>query len=625
MVEWPYYAGDQGAMRYSALDDVNLTNVGQLKPAWEWQSPDKAMPEFKVFPGNFTVTPLMIDNVVYVITNYYRVVALDAETGQQKWVFDPHAYEAGPSALAGGYRPRGVAAWRDHGKLRIFVASRSKLICLDAETGQPVSKFGGDGIVDASEGLSRQTDNAGVPIDKNFLEYNAAPVIYKDLVILGTATGDQVFGKDPAGAVRAYDAHTGKLVWTFHMIPQPGEFGNDTWLNDSWKTVGSNDVWAGISIDEKRGLVFAPGGNPTNSYYGGMRPGNTLFAQSLVVLDANTGKRKWHYQIVHHDLWDYDLPAQPNLITINKDGKKIDAVAQLTKNGFVFTFDRVTGKPIWPIEEKPVPQSDVPGEVSSPTQPFPSKPGNIAIGQGVSLDDAFDLTPELKAAALAEMKKLRSGPQYTPPSLEGTLTRDGGPNWGGGAYDPETHRLYVKTGNTLLVHKLMKFDPDKTTNPFAKINTNVGYEQTRGGGSTFQGGIPLIKPPYGGLTAVDMDTGEILWKVPMGRGSDQLRKNPALKDVPLPDRLGSGGLPGSIVTKGGLVFVGGGERAFYAFDKTTGKEVWNAPLPRATNGTPMTYRTRSGRQFVLVATGSADDAALVAFSLPAPSKAASAP
>ena len=619
MVEWFYPHGDQGAARYSPLADINAGNVSRLQPVWQWKSPDVPMPEFKVIPGNFTVTPLMVDNTVYVITNYYRVAALDAETGQQKWMFDPRAFEGGPSALAGGYRPRGVAAWRDKGKLRIFLASRYKLICLDAETGKPVMSFGADGVVDSTEGI-RPTDNGGKPIDKNFLEYNAAPVLFGDLVILGTATGDQVFGKDPAGSVRAFNARTGKLVWVFNMIPQPGEYGNETWLNDSWKNNGSNDVWAGISVDEKRGLVFLPGGNPTNPYYGGQRPGNTLFAQALVVLDAKTGKRKWHYQTVHHDVWDYDLPAQPNLITVTKNGKKIDAVAQLTKQGLIFTFDRVTGEPIWPIEERPVPQSDVPDELTSPTQPFPTKPAYVGAGQGVSLEDAFDLTPEAKAAAQEQMKKFKIGPIYTPPSTLGTLTRDAGPNWGGGAYDPETNRLYIRTGNSLVLHKLTKFDPETTTNPFARINIDPGYEQTRAGGTSVLGGLPLMKPVYGTLTAVDMNTGDILWKVPMGKGSDAIRSNPALKDVKVPDRLGSAGPAGAIVTKGGLIFVGGGERALYAFDKDTGKEVWSTPLQRPVGATPMTYRTKSGRQFVIAATGSADDAMLMAFALTEPSK-----
>jgi len=608
MVEWPYVGGDPGVTRYSPLEDINTSNVTKLALAWEWKSPDQLMPQYKVTPGAFTSTPLMIDNVVYVSTNLNRVAALDADTGKEKWVYDPHSYEAGMPALAGGFRHRGVAAWRDKDKLRIVLATRYKLICIDAETGKPVPTFGDHGVVDTSVALGRD-------VDKNFLEYNDAPVVYKDLFIVGTATGDSVFGKDPPGSVRAFDAHTGKLVWTFHMIPQPGEFGNDTWLDNSWKINGSTDVWAGISVDEKRGLIYVPGGNPTNSYYGGLRPGNTLFAQTLVCLDAKTGKRIWHFQTVHHDLWDYDLPTQPMLFTINHDGRKVDVVAQISKQGLVFVFDRVTGKPIWPIVETPVPQSDIPGERTSPTQPIPTKPPIIGVSGGVTLDDANDLTPEIKTAAQEELKKFHLGPLYTPPSLEGSFAWPGGGiNWGGGAYDRELDRLYLKTSNMPSPIRVAKFDPETSRNPFKSINRDPGYESVSAGRASVKG-LPLTKPPYGKLSSVDMSKGDILWAVPMGRGNEAIRTNPALAGVQLPDRLGATGPAGSIVTKGGLVFVGGGDKGFYAFNKESGREVWSMPLPRVTTGTPMTYRSRSGRQFVLVATGSGDDAVLVAFAL----------
>jgi len=609
MVEWSYVGADQGVTRYSPLADIDLSNVHQLQPAWEWKSPDRPMPEYGTVPGNFTSTPLMIDNVVYVSTNYNRVAALDADTGAEKWVYDPRAYEGGMPALAGGFRHRGVAAWRDGDKLRIFLASRHKLICLDAETGTPVAAFGTNGVVDASA-------NVGRPIEKQYLEYNSAPVVFKDLVIIGSATGDRLIGPDPPGTIQAYDARLGKLVWVFNLIPRADEFGNDTWQGDSWKTMGSTEAWAGMSIDQPRGLIYVPGGNPSNAYYGGRRLGDNLFAETLLCLDANTGHRKWHFQMVHHGVWDYDLPTQPMLFTTTANGRTIDVVAQITKQGLVFVFDRVTGKPVWPILEQPVPPSDVPGERTSSTQPIPTKPPHVGIGRGVSLEDAFDLTPELRAAAQEQMKKFRLGPLYTPPSLEGTLSRAGGANWGGGAYDPETARLYVKTSNTVGVLRLEKYDPATTRNPFAKVNTDVGYDSAAGGGGTFMNGLPLNPPPYGALTAVDMNTGEILWKVPMGKGNAAFAAHPALKGLQLPDRLGATGAPGSIVTRGGLVFVGGGDPGLYAFDKMTGREVWNGPLRRPTSGTPMTYRSRSGRQFVLIATGSGSDAALVAFALP---------
>src|SRR5260221_7889733 len=305
-------------------------------------------------------------------------------------------------------------------------------------------------------------------------------------------------------------------------------------------------------------------------------------------------------------------------MTITVNGRKIDAVAQITKQGLLYVFDRVAGKPVWPIEERPVPASDIPGERTSPTQPFPTKPPPFAASQGVTLEDAFDLTPELKAAAQAEMKKYRLGPLFTPGSLEGTLTQPGGANWGGGAFDPESGLLYIKTSSNVGVLKLEKFDPATSRNPFAKTNEDVGYDTARsGGGGSLRNGVPLNKPPYAHLVAVDMNKGEIAWRVPFGAGSKSLRANPALKDVALPERLGSPGAPGSIVTKGGLVFAGGGDTALYAFDKATGKEVWHAPIPRPRTATPMTYRSKAGRQFVLIATGSGSDQVLMAFAVPA--------
>jgi quinoprotein glucose dehydrogenase len=343
-----------------------------------------------------------------------------------------------------------------------------------------------------------------------------------------------------------------------------------------------------------------------------------LFAESLVALDVETGQRKWHYQLVHHGVWDYSLPAQAMLMDLQVDGRRVPAVTQLTKHGFVFVFDRTTGAPVWPIEERPVPQSDVPGERTAATQPFPTRPPPVS-EQGVSLEDAFDLTPALREAARGEMQNYRIGPLFTPPSLRGTLIRPssgGAVSWGGGAFDPQSGLLYVRTSNTIGNLRLEKYDPATSRNPLARAADAgwIGYD-TAGGRSTFMDGLPLNKPPYGHLIAIDLTRGEQVWRVPFGFG-DALRNHPALRGLSLPDRLGTPGTPGSIVTAGGLVFVGGGERALFAFDARTGRELWFERLPRPTTGTPMTYRSASGRQFVLVASGSGSDQELVAFALP---------
>jgi quinoprotein glucose dehydrogenase len=608
--DWPIYGGDQAGTKYSPLTDITRDTVARLAPAWEWATREKALPDFGTRPGAFEVTPLMIDNVLYLSTPYNRVVALDADTGAELWAFDPKAYEDGQPPNGTGYVHRGVAAWRDPAtrKLRIFLNSRYRLICLDAATGQLVPTFGDAGVLDISRGLVWD-------INKKHYTNTSPPLVYKDLVILGNGVGDRLtYKNDPPGDVRAFDARTGRRVWSFHTIPQQGELGNDTWGNDSWKFTGHTNVWAPMTLDAQRGLVYLPVSTPSNDFFGGRRPGANLFADSLVCLDAATGVRKWHFQIVHHGLWDYDNPSPPNLVTIHVDGKTIDAVVQLTKQGFAYVFDRVTGKPVWPIEERAVPASDVDGERAWPTQPFPTKPPAFT-EQGVTLDDAFDLTPALKAAAQEQLKTFRLGPLFTPPSLQGTVQRPGiigGANWGGAAFDPETGLLFVKTSNQAHVGRVGK--PDRSpANPLAAEN-DADYARVGGTNAEFMNGLPLLKPPYGHLVAIDLNRGAITWRVPFG-DTASLRRQAALKDVTLPARLGVAGAPGVIATKGGLIFGGGGDAALYAIDKTTGAEVWSAPLARRTNGTPMTYRSRAGRQFVVVATGAGEDAALVAFAL----------
>ena len=611
-VEWAFWGGDPGGNHYSSLADINISNVARLQSAWVWKTGETELKQYGTRPGMFEGTPLMIGNVLYAVTPYHRVVALDPESGAEIWSYDPKSYVDGQPPNGTGYVHRGVAVWRDArdpNKMRIFLNTRYSLISLDAKTGKPDNSFGDNGVVDLSQGLIW-------PINKMHYTETSPAVVYKDLVIVGNGVGDRLMYKnDPPGDVRAFDARTGKRVWTFHTIPQAGEFGNDTWGNESWKFTGHTNVWTPFTLDERRGLVYLPVSTPSNDFYGGNRPGNGLFGETLVCLDANTGQRKWHFQIVHHGLWDYDLATPPVLATITTEGKKVDAVIQLTKHGLAFVFDRVTGQPVWPIEERKVPESDVPGEHASPTQPFPTRPPAYS-PQGVTLDDAFDLTPELKAEAQAEMQKYRLGPLFTPPSLKGTLTRPGiigGANWGGGAFDTDSGMLYIKTTNAPAILRVKKTDRSSANPRASEIDAELSGEL--GLQATFHGGLPLTKPPYGQVTAIDLIHGTIAWQRPFGDWPE-LRANPALKDVKLPAELGVAGPQGGVVTKGGLFFVGGEDMSLHAIDKTNGKDLWTGPLPARSFSTPMTYRTRTGRQFVVIAVGQGEGAALAAFALP---------
>ncbi len=599
--QWPVYGADDGGSKYSRLEQINRSNVSKLKVAWEWKSGEVPMPQFGSTPGPFEGTPIMIDGVLYFPSSYYRVIALDAVTGHELWTYDPKAYEDGPDPNT-RYSHRGVAAWRDGAKLRIFLNVHQKLICLDAATGKPVAGFGDNGVISLIRDMRWE-------VNPKHYSNSSPPVIYKDLVIVGSNVNDyMVYKKDPPGDVRAFNAHTGKLAWTFHTVPESGEPGSETWGGGSEKFTGHTNVWAPFTVDSVRGLVYLPVSTPSNDFYGGARPGKNLFAESIVCLDASTGKLRWYQQLVHHGLWDYDLASPPNLVTLTVNGTKIDAVVQLTKMGFIFVFDRVTGKPVWPIEERPVPTSDVPGEHAWPTQPFPTKPPPIA-DQGVTLDDAFDLTPELKAEAQTEMKKYRLGPLFTPPSLQGTLMRPGvigGANWGGGAFDPETGTIYVKTSNNGALARVIQ--PQRTA------DNDADYAMDRDSPAVFHGRLPLFKPPYGYLTAVNLNAGEIAWHEVFG-DTPQLRNQPALKGVGLPEKLGVAGAQGIIVTKGGLVFAGCGDAAIHAIDKATGRDLWTFLLPRRVTGTPMTYLGKDGRQYVVVATGTGADAVLIAFAL----------
>jgi quinoprotein glucose dehydrogenase len=607
LVEWLYYGGDQGGMKYSGLTDVNPENVQRLEIAWQWKHWDAPIEQYKTFPGQFESTPLMIDGVLYVTTPYNNIAALDAETGKELWRFDGEGYKLGQLLSASGWKLRGTAFWRDGGKLRIFLNSRNRLFSLDAQTGRPVPSFGNNGWVSLTDGLAR------VSAAEHYTQ-SSPPVVYKDLVILGSQIPDRVQLADPVGHVQAFNAHTGKRVWDFSVIPLSSRApGAETWENESWQFSGHGNVWAPMALDESRGLLYLPTTTPSSDFYGGKRPGANLFAESVVCLDAATGKMKWYFQTIHHGLWDWDIPAPPNLVTITVDGRRIDAVAQVTKRGDTFVFDRVSGKPVWPIVERPVPtDSNVPGEKPYPTQPFPTRPPAFA-PQGVQLEDANNLTPEIKALAEQQIKKFRYGPIFTPPSLgNGTLQRptsSGGANWGGAAFDPESGYLFVRAINGLGVARVGKNDG---SDPL--VDVDYAYTFGRGGESATLRGLPLVSPPYAMLVAIDLNRGDLAWKAPLGEGSPSLRNHPLLKGIALPERLGSSNNHGGpLVTRSGLVFVAAGDGYLYAFAARTGKEIWRGRTPYTQGADPMTYRTRSGRQFIVVATGTGADNALVAF------------
>jgi len=618
-VGWPVYGGDPGGMKYSPLASINRDNVHRLAPAWEWNVGEAPIPQTDstkaARPGNFQVTPLMIHDTLFLSTPFNRVVALDAATGRELWAYDPGAYRFGQPSNGTGFVHRGVATWTDGTERRIFINSRWRLIALDGATGKPIPTFGATGEVDLTATILWK-------VNKLHYTNTSPPVVYRDLVIVGNGVGDRlVYPNDPPGDVQAFDVRTGRLVWRFNPIPQPGEFGSETWENESSRRTGHTNVWAPFTVDTARGLVYLPVSTPSNDFYGGDRKGANLFGETLVCLDANTGKRVWHYQIIHHGLWDYDLPAPPSLITIRPGGRTIDAVAVVTKQGFVFTFDRVTGEPVWPIEERPVPPSDVPGEQAWPTQPFPTKPAPF-VPQGFMPDDVLDFTPELKALALAEVQQYRLGPLFTPPSLQGTIQMPGiigGAGWGGAAFDPETGVLYVKATNSPHLAKLTEWPPSDTVRAryyfdrSASLGIRAPVPATDGTAPDRPRPIPVHKPPYGTLVAIDMHTGEHRWQVTVG-DTPWMREHPLLKGLDLPP-LGVSGSPGPIVTGGGLVFLTGGGSVLYAFDKTDGRVLWQADLGQIGYAVPMTYQTSNGRQYVVIATGEDDHAVLKAFAL----------
>jgi len=660
--DWPTYTGDNRGTRYSPLDQINASNFSNLEVAWRFKTDNLGpRPEYKL-----EGTPLVVKGVLYTTGGTRRsVVALDAKTGEQLWVYqlrEGKRAAIAPRQLSG----RGVSYWTDgKGDDRIvFVTTGYRLVELNAKTGQPIASFGKEGMVDLKVGMVTGTGKQ-IDLEEGEAGLHSTPLIVKDVVIVGSSFKEGmtvITHNNTKGLVRAFDAKTGRLLWTFNTIPRPGEFGNETWQNGSWATNGNTGVWTQMTVDEDLGLVYLPVESPTSDYYGGERPGDNLYGESLVCVDLKTGKRKWHFQIVHHPIWDYDLSSAPILADIVVDGKPIKAVALPSKEAFLYVFDRETGKPVWPIEERPVPQSDVPGEKTSPTQPFPTKPPRYARNFIDVPDDLIDFTPEMRAQAKDIMARYKTGPMFLPPivgdgkGLLGAMqlgNASGGTNWPGAAYDPETHIVYAQANQSAVSPISLRKPPYG----FSDIRYVLGRNDTEfrvsegpgfgtaadsplaqrrpvapaarpaaaapaGGGLTVQG-LSLVKPPYGVISAINLDRGDLQWQVPYGETPDAVRNNSALKGKDL-GNTGQGGSVGLIVTKT-LVVLGDSQMTsvmhpraamLRAYDKATGREVGAIPMPAPQSGSPMTYSV-DGKQYIVVAvSGGAYSGEYIAYKLP---------
>ena len=658
--EWRAYGGDKAGTKYSPLDQIDKDNFTDLEIAWRWKSVDGFLSKTTADGGewwasrdavverleketsdlyrnqnspnysNFQATPLMIGGVLYFNTPLSQGVAVNARTGETIWVYNPKSYEEGTTAMTVTWRQRGVAYWTngpDRKEERVFWGTGSgDLICVNAKTGHPCEGFGKHGRIDLTKGLPRADRSDRDYLNAMLYSVQSPPIIVGDVVIHGSSIADRRINKEAVpGWVRAWDVRTGEHKWDFHTVPQAGDEGVETWLNDSWRYSGNANVWTYLSADEELGYVYLPTGTSTNDYYGAHRLGNNLFAESIVCVDVKTGKKVWHFQAIHHGLWDLDFPTAPNLLDIIVDGKPIKALAQVSKQGFIYAFDRVTGEPIWPIEERPVAtDTNMPGEVVSPTQPFPTRPAPFEY-QGVVEDDLVDFTPEIRQMALEAVKGFRLGPIYTPQmiadgEMKGLLFRPtggGAASWSGAAVDPETGILYVPSRNRAGV--ITFYQPDGGTLQYTHGAPEPARLSGQGGRNfpTMPRGLPLLKPPYSRMTAIDMNTGDHVWMTPLGNG-DLIRRHPMLRDLNLPP-LGGDGRGGPLLTKT-LLFsalsAGGsdGGARLVAFDKATGEELGSVDLPRGAIGTPMTYLV-DGKQYIALTIGGTPPE-LIAFALP---------
>ena len=642
--DWRAYAGDLRNHHYSPLDQISAANFSTLQVAWRFKTDNLGpRPEFKL-----EGTPLAVDGVLYTTAGTRRaVIALNGATGELRWV---HAEQEGARAAASPRQlsGRGVAYWRDpvgSDERILYVTTGYRLVALDAKTGMRIPSFGADGIVDLKEGVVVGVDT---PIDreKGEIGLHATPAVTSDgVVLIGSSFlegGTPKTHNNSKGLVRAYDVRSGNRLWTFNTIPRAGEFGADTWQKDSWAVNGNVGVWNQIAVDEELGLAYLPVETPSSDFYGGLRPGDNLFAESIVAVDYRTGKRRWHFQLVHHPIWNMDIAAAPMLVDLTVEGRPVKAVAAMGKQAMLYLFDRATGKPVFPIEERPVPQSDVPGERTSPTQPFPTKPPPYD-HQGVTLDNVIDFTPELKAEAVRISARYKFGPIFTPPPVsraEGPIAgfrSSGGTNWPGGSFDPETHIAYIPSFTAMPILGLMPPPSREFSDvPYVSGNALTGVRYISGPGENVGAdappqintrgtaeattndttvnanaspqGLPLLKPPYGRITAIDLDRGEFVWQVAHGETPDSVRNHPALKGLTIP-RTGQSGAVGALVTKT-LVIAGdplsttapGRPRGamLRAYDKRTGREVGTVYMPAPQSGTPMTYDA-NGRQHIVVA------------------------